>query len=90
MTTQETEEQVRQAASEAGRSSIATAGDQALGPRLGGIIGTYKWIGGPPNEDFTGPAYAGPSTPLCYRNLDTSSEIKGFVKRTEGCSTKFK
>ena len=59
-------------------------------PKLVGIVGTIKWIGGPPNADFTALAYTGPSTPLCFRNLDTSSEIKGYVKRTEGLSTKFK
>ena len=62
----------------------------ASAPKLGGSFGTAFWIGGPPNEGFNGPALMGPPTPLCFRKLDTSSEIKGFVKRTEGCSTKFK
>ena len=77
-------------------ASSSATGTQSTGahapniPKLGGSIGTAVWIGGPPNVAFDGPALTGPATPLCFRNLDTSSEIKGFIKRTEGLSTKFK
>ena len=54
-------------------------------PPLGGL---YKddvvWIGGPPKADFSGPYLLVPRTPLWYRNLDASTEIKGYAKRTEG------
>ena len=54
-------------------------------PKLGG---TFKdevvWIGGPPKDDWSGPSFDSPATPLCLRNLDASSEIKGCTKRTAG------
>ena len=59
-------------------------------PNLIGMVGKIQWIGGPPNADFTQLIFGTPATPLCFRGLDTSSEIRGYVKRTEGLSTKFK
>ena len=60
-------------------------------PKLGG---TFKsdvvWIGGPPKADFSGPFLGAPPTPLCLRNLDAASEIKGYIRRTSGHSVKFK
>lgn len=60
-------------------------------PKLGG---TYDkdvvWIGGPPKKDFSGPFLSGPPTPLCLRNMDASSEIKGYARRTLGHDIKFK
>ena len=62
----------------------------ATPPVLGGIHNKTIWIGGPPKEDFSCPALLIPPTPLCYRNLETSYEVKGFSKRTAGSEVKFK
>ena len=60
-------------------------------PKLGGVFkDEVVWIGGPPKENFDGPYLTGPPTPLCLRNMEASSEIKGFAKRTEGYELKFK
>ena len=70
------------------RSTLST---NTAGNRLGGLFNkTINWIGGPPLKDFSGPHQRGPTTPLCFRGLDATSEIKGFTKRTEGSVTKFK
>lgn len=64
-------------------------------PKLGGLVnGKFPWIGGPPKHDFSGPFLRKPRTPLCYRGMDPEtsmgSDIKGYVKRTQGCDRKFK
>ena len=60
-------------------------------PKLGGTLKSdVVWIGGPPKADFSGPFLGAPPTPLCLRNLDAASEIKGYIRRTSGHSVKFK
>jgi len=61
-------------------------------PRFGSDYngGPVVWIGGPPTEDFSGTSNAVQATPLCFRNLDPVSEMKGYTRRIEGCSIKFK
>ena len=72
------------------RSYTEEEGKASAKPKLGGLIGNAVWIGGPPRADFSGPSLASPPTPLCFRDLSTDSEIKGYIKRTTGHSVKFK
>ena len=72
-------------------SSASSGTTLTQAPKWGGIFaGNVVWIGGPPNANFDGSSLMGPATPLCLRNLDASSEIKGFVARTKGSELKFK
>ena len=72
-------------------SNLTGAATVNTEPVFGGnYAGTVHWIGGPPNENFDGVVSTGPQTPLCFRNLDATSEIKGFAKRTAGAEIKFK
>ena len=63
-------------------------------PRFGNLLAgstSVVWIGGPPNERFTKTMHEIPATPMCYRNLDASSEQKAYAKRClEGNDLKFK
>ena len=63
-------------------------------PKFGGTYpgsNTAVWIGGAPNEAFTGTVNGMPKTPLCIRGLEPSYEMKGYTTRVmSGCATKFK
>ena len=71
-----------------GRQPVPTNQPGTLTARHGssGVL----WIGGPPLSDWSGLYHTSPPTPLCLRNLDDSSEIKGFTKRIAGLETRFK
>ena len=60
-------------------------------PRFGSIASKgIAWVGGPPTKNFTSTALKKMKTPLCMRDIDPSSDIKGYFKRVEGHGTKFK
>lgn len=76
------------------QASIAFESNPKMAPTTPKFGGTYPgdavWIGGPPKEDWSGSTLSQPKTPLCIRGLEAGSEIKGYLKRTEGHPTKFK
>ncbi len=72
-------------------TTMASTASTTAKPLFGGIYHKQVvWIGGPPNEAFTDTTRLKQATPLCLRGLEPSSEIKGYTKRIEGLSTKFK
>ena len=63
-------------------------------PVFGGLYGDGTkavWIGGPPLENWNNTSLSAPTTPMCIRGDDPSSEMKAYSKRVlEGNEIKFK
>jgi hypothetical protein len=71
-------------------SPSPSGGTNVTAPTLGGLIDNAPWIGGPPNENFTGPLSAVPCSPLCRRPTDAKHSGINCTLRTTGLSTPFK